>query len=328
VAGGAVLATATAFNVVQMLGSMCDSNRSTCCNFHYRRQVGRNRLPDRVLGRDLVGVHRLKRHACQLAGIGHTPAGYEGLNYLQYQDNPGNNNRLKLARQPTSRDVLGYDEYAKLLHTFRKPPLDFIMLPGVADRLEAVDHDVCTARVELGRQRATNRGGTHEHTQPQLGQFRLIHFEGRPRAVVASLSLFPIHAHTHLCSRTWHAHAHTQVSPAIDSAFRDNTTNVGLGTVTTRQFDRTTTTKTVSVQTELTNHHYNRPYTCFRPDAAGTCRFGEGMRARYRRIHACAGQYAVDLVLSDGCAASRASASISAQCNAPPSGNGRPYPHL
>lgn len=93
----------------------------------------------------------------------------------------------------------------------------------------------------------------------------------------------------------WAASANPVVSttPPTDSAFRDNTTTSAAGTVTVRQFDRTTTTKTVTVQTELTNHHYNRPYTCFKPDVAG--------------------QYAVDLLLNDGCTLSRASATISAQ---------------
>ena len=53
------------------------------------------------------------------------------------------------------------------------------------------------------------------------------------------------------------------------------------------------------VQTYLNNHHYNRPYTCFRPDLAG--------------------QYSLTLSATDGCVTNSATASITARCGTPPS---------
>jgi len=55
-------------------------------------------------------------------------------------------------------------------------------------------------------------------------------------------------------------------------------------------------TRTVQ-STTLFNHHYNLPYTCFQPDVAGN--------------------YAVELLVEDGCQSQRVSATVTASCPAP-----------
>jgi hypothetical protein len=64
-----------------------------------------------------------------------------------------------------------------------------------------------------------------------------------------------------------------------------------------RLWENITTVRTVTVSTFLNNHNEIKPYTCFKPDLAGT--------------------YSVLLSITDGCSVSNATAVITARCNPP-----------
>ena len=81
----------------------------------------------------------------------------------------------------------------------------------------------------------------------------------------------------------------------LDEKIANSTTD---RSITLRKWEMLTQTTTTSVQTFLNNHHYNRPYTCFRPDLAGA--------------------YSLTLSVSDGCTTSNATASVTARCNSAP----------